>query len=60
MDRDDRAQSVPGSRETSTTRQMPMNKNIESVGNLSRSSAQTFVHEDSTLVVECQENDAKK
>lgn len=55
----ERARSVPGSRETS----MPKESNIqqqeprikESFGNLSQTSTRTFMHEDSVLIMECNE-----
>ncbi|KAH9413577.1 Protein kinase C conserved region 2 (CalB) [Dermatophagoides pteronyssinus] len=55
----ERARSVPGSREPS----MPKDNNIhqqepkikESFGNLSQASTRTFMHEDSLLIMECNE-----
>lgn len=51
------ARSVPGSREPSMVKESLHNgesrRHKESFGNLSESSAKTFLHEDSVLVIEC-------
>lgn len=53
-----RARSVPGSREPSMPKENLQNDRVkESLGNLSQQSARTFLHDDSILIMECQEAD---
>ncbi|KAI7688192.1 hypothetical protein SSS_10594 [Sarcoptes scabiei] len=53
-DRNERARSVPGSREPSMPKEtINQARRDESFGNLSQASVKTFTHEDSLLILEC-------